>query len=134
MKKPRYVQGYLDMGTCLSRFVKEVPWGLTDRDDGTVYYVTASTGEERVALNTQQPAGGPVVAKVFPAGEEPFLKDLNVRIFVRGGRLGYEPVTDYIYGGPRWLLLSVADPFTVRYELTRVDTTGVLVYETAPSV
>lgn len=112
-------EGYTDLGTSLSRHL-QVPVGLTDRADGTVYYLFASNsgGVDRLGWSTVPPAGGLVTPRVFPVGEEPLLDGEQVRVFVRGGRMGFEDAaTAHIYSNRRIMAHHLTQWFVTRFEL-----------------
>lgn len=116
-------QGTSNIGPSVSRFA-QVPSGFQDRDDGTVWYLAiasdAGDGVERIALNTEQPGAGLLTARTRLALSEPFLGNAEVRVFTRGGRLGFETLSPHIYYGARLTVASIPNWTTVRYELKPV--------------
>jgi hypothetical protein len=84
----RRVKGYTDFGGIQPPILQQYLI-LTDRDDGTLWYLSHSSDGTRLALND-----GTIsipLKRVFAAFDEPFAKsNPRMRIFVRGGRLGYE--------------------------------------------
>lgn len=111
--------GWADFGPVLSRHL-QIPWGLTDRGTGTVYYLTAHSGPpERLALNTTHALPGTVVPKIYPAFDEPFVpgpEGTIIRIFVRDARLGFEEWNTNIHSGMRLLATHPTYWQTIRYE------------------
>lgn len=65
---------------------------FTDRDDGKIWTLTHNEEEQRIGLTDDPPSGWIAgFVRRFDAYAEPSLPGLpHVRIFVRGGRLGYE--------------------------------------------
>ncbi len=82
------VKGFTDFGSIqlpvLPQFVI-----FTDREDGTLWYLSHSSDGLNIALND-----GTInvpFKRVFAANDEPFIRNNpRMRIFVRGGRIGYE--------------------------------------------
>jgi hypothetical protein len=113
-------QGTTDLGHTISRF-SQVPSGFQDRDDGTVWFLVIASdpgdGVERIAWNTEHPGGGLVGPRTRLSLSEPILGDVGVRIFARGGRLGYEDPTPHILTGPRLTIASLTQWTQTRYEL-----------------
>lgn len=143
-KPRRVVPGHgTDMGRPLSR-LSQVPFGLTDRDTGEVWYFAGSTTDPgapfaqnpRLSWNSSPPGGGLFRPTVHAAFSEPVMADTRLRIFVRGGRLGFETVNTHVYDGPRWTAPHIQTWYSVRYEL-KVPTGGMptpprLAFETQP--
>lgn len=67
---------------------------LVDRADGTDWYITHRRSDDRIGINSGAvPRFHAGEVRRFPAYEEPYLPtNPTLRIFVRGGRLGYEVV------------------------------------------
>lgn len=92
--RPGMWQGYTDLGSmqipALPQYI-----AMADRDDGTIWYLQhtltppASDGYGYVSISDQAPAGRDVVT--YAAYEGPVLgTNPNLRLLIRGGRLGYE--------------------------------------------
>jgi len=128
--------GYTDLGNpLLVRF--QATFGLTDRADGTVYYLKVQDSpDQRLMLDTEKHMQGKVIAHVYSAFGGPQLPRSNVRLLVRSGRLGYEVVSDD--PPAEYAPVRPHDKTTLRinYELILPSSgftgTEALAYETAP--
>lgn len=97
MRMRRKVAGYLDMGKIT---IPSLPQGIafTDRDDGTVWLLTHDTDAEspddagHIAINDTIPRH--MNYRLYSAYDGPVFGAVPqlLRLLVRGGRLGYEPV------------------------------------------
>lgn len=131
------IGSFWNLGRTISRHA-QIPWGVRDRADGTVWYITASTtdGTQRIALNTSPPLPGVTIPRIYPAYSEPFLEGADVRLFVRSGALGFEAQEPHLYCGARLAAARISDPFTTRYELKAPagfdPTRHALAFETNP--
>lgn len=92
--RPGMWYGYTDLGPIRIPVLPQY-MALTDRADGTVWYLQhtltppASDGYGYISISDQQPAGRDVV--VYAAYEGPIVgTNPNLRLLIRGGRLGYE--------------------------------------------
>lgn len=82
------VKGYTDFGG-IALPVLPQHTVFTDRDDGTLWYLGHSSDGLRISLNDATVSGE--YKRVFAAYDEPFAENNpRIRIFVRGGRIGYE--------------------------------------------
>ena len=84
----KQVKGYTDFGGMVLPVLQQYCI-FTDRDDGTLWYLSHSSDGLTLLLND-----GTISVpfkRVFAAFDEPFAMDNpRMRIFVRDGRLGYE--------------------------------------------
>jgi len=96
-----------------------VTYRMTDRDDGTLWYLTFDDATELIAIDTDAPSGLNTEDLVtFAAFEGPFIQTHRngLRLLIRGGYLGYEMVPDpYDLDGPR--VYAGAGRATTRYEI-----------------
>lgn len=76
--------------------MRPLTYALTDRDDGRVWYIAAKFGH--IMLTDEPNSTERAHAIVYPAARGPLIGRSNIRLFVRGGRLGYE-LTDEIDAG-----------------------------------
>lgn len=84
----RRVRGYTDFGGIALPVLPQYCI-FTDRADGTLWYLSHSSDGTRIALNDA--TIGLVPKRVFAANDEPYIgNNPRMRIFVRGGRIGYE--------------------------------------------
>lgn len=84
----RRVKGYTDFGGIPLPVLPQYCI-FTDRADGTLWHLGHSSNGLNIALNDA--TIGAVPKRIFAANDEPYLpSDPAMRIFVRGGRLGYE--------------------------------------------
>jgi len=82
------VKGYTDFGGIALPVLPQYCI-FTDRDDGTLWYISHSSDGLTIALNDA--TIGVVPKRIFAANDEAYLaSDPRMRIFVRGGRIGYE--------------------------------------------
>ncbi len=84
----RQVNGFTDFGGITIPFLPQYCI-FTDRADGTLWYLSHNSDGTRIGIND-----GTIsipLKRIFAAFDEPFAKnDPRMRIFVRGGRIGYE--------------------------------------------
>ena len=71
--------------------------GLTDRDDGTVWYLSHRVDDQRFSITTATAAPKHMLgARVYAANDGPLVSWKKggplLRLLVRGGRIGYELV------------------------------------------
>lgn len=135
LSPPKTKEGWTKMGTCVSRLIQP-PLAMVDRQDGTIWYLASRVvgGKERLCFSTIPPSGGVAIGRTFPAFEEPVLYGQAIRIFVRGGRLGYESTDGTVQDGKAFWT-SLTDWWSIRYEVVLPATfvaTGRPAFETAP--
>lgn len=101
------------------KFAPRAPFtfGMTDRDDGSVWFVVADPATERLKLTTEQPYENRIEPHIHSPFGGPMVGDTGLRIFVRGGLLGFEeignrrgpPIKPYAESGgkadPIWTLI-----------------------------
>ena len=84
----RRVKGFTDFGGIQPPVLPQYLI-LTDRDDGTLWYLSHSSDGLTFAIND-----GTIsipLKRIFASFDEPYAKsNPRMRVFVRGGRLGYE--------------------------------------------
>ena len=84
----KQVKGYTDFGGIALPVVPQYCI-FTDRADGTLWYIGHSSDGLTLTLNDA--TIGVTPKRIFAAGDEPYVpSDPRMRIFVRGGRIGYE--------------------------------------------
>jgi len=69
--------------------------GLTDRDDGTVWYLSTETVDDEIyiSIDTERPFSNPTKHVIYEAHAGPIVNGLRpLRLLVRGGYLGFEIV------------------------------------------
>lgn len=94
MNSRRSKQGYYRMGPVRIPPLPAIV-GLTDREDGTIWYLTHDTDFTRIALNSDlsevniAPSDRYQDFIIYGAYEGPYL-DKNIQLMVRDGRIGYD--------------------------------------------
>ena len=82
------VKGFTDFGSIQLPVLPQYTI-FTDRADGTLWYISHNSDGTRLAIND-----GTIsvpLKRVFNAFDEPYAKNNpRMRVFIRGGRLGYE--------------------------------------------
>ena len=97
---------------------------LTDRADGTVWYVTHRQSDDRWAItDTPPPPYLRSAVELHEAYGEPFLDTAEgVRFFVRSGRIGYEQLPKSLYNSGA--ILTRVTNARYRLRLSRGQWTG----------
>lgn len=105
--------GYYDLGPIQ---IPPLPrtFGMTDRQTGTVWYLSYDAAQGRLALNDTTPQ---TFVQIYGPYDGPFLADTGYRLGTRNGRLLYDDNFQLLrdHGPPPWIFDATTN--TIVYQL-----------------